>query len=57
MFGNVDFVKVIFSIHVRKMRFSTGSQNSLSENAIFGHFEVIFFNVGVFPRARVAISC
>ena len=43
--GNVYFVIVIFNIHGRKMRFSESSQNSLSENSIFGHFEVIFLNI------------
>ena len=43
--GNVDFVIVIFNIHGRKMLFSESSQKSISEKSIFGHFEVIFFNV------------
>ena len=43
--GNVYFFIVIFNIHGRKMRFSESSQISMSEKSIFGHFEVIFFNV------------
>ena len=43
--GNVYFVIVIFNIHGRKMRFSESSEKSISENSIFGHFEVIFLNV------------
>ena len=53
VFGNVYFVTVIFNIHGRKTRFSKSSQNSISEISIFGHFEVIFLNVRVFPRAGV----
>ena len=45
IFGIVDFVTVIFNIRGRKFRFSEISQNSLSEEAIFGHFEVIFLKV------------
>ena len=45
IFGNVYFVIVILSIHGQKMQISESSQNSISENSIFGHFEVIFFNV------------
>ena len=45
VFGNAYFVVVIFSICGRKKRFSESSQNSMSENLIFGHFEVIFLNV------------
>ena len=44
-FGNGYFVVVIFIIHGRKMRFSGSCQNFMSENSIFGHFEVIFLNV------------
>ena len=43
--GFVYFVIVDFNIHGRKMRFSESRQNSISENSIFGHFEVIFLNV------------
>ena len=43
--GNVYFDIVIFNICGRKMRFSESSQNSIPENSIFGHFEVIFLNV------------
>ena len=43
--GNVYFVIVIFNIRGRKMRLSESSQKSMSENSIFGHFEVIFLNV------------
>ena len=57
VFGNVDFVIVIFKIHGRKMRFSESSQNSISEKSIFGHFEVFFLYVWNFPGARVAFSC
>ena len=39
------------------MRFSEGSQISISEKSIFDQFEVIFFNIYVFPRARVTCSC
>ena len=42
--GNVDFVIVISNICGRKMRFSAGSQNSISEKSILGQFEVIFLN-------------
>ena len=31
------------------MRFSESSQNSISENSIFGQFEVFFLNVYFFP--------
>ena len=55
--GYVDFVIVSFNIPRRKMRFSESSQNSLSEKSIFGHFEIIFFNVWILPRAGVVISC
>ena len=44
--GNVYFVIVIFNFHGRKMRFSESSQNSISENTIFGPFEAVFLNVG-----------
>ena len=44
VFGNVYFI-VIFNIRGRKMRVSAGSQNSISEKLVFGHFEVIFPNV------------
>ena len=43
--GIVYFVKVIFNIQGRKMRFSESSENSLFEKSIFGHFDVIFLNV------------
>ena len=43
--GNVYFVIVISNIRGRKMRFSESSQNSISENSIFGHFEAVFLNV------------
>ena len=43
--GNVDFVIVIFNIYSRKVRFSESSQNSVSENSIFGQLEVIFVKV------------
>ena len=46
--GNVYFVIVILNIRRRKMRLSESSQNSMSEKSIFGHFEVIFFNVWFF---------
>ena len=39
------FFKVILNIHGRKLRFSESSQNSMSENSIFGHFEDIFLYV------------
>ena len=55
--GNLDFVPVIFNIRCRKMQFSESSQNSMSEKSIFGHFEVIFFNVWFFSRAGVVFSC
>ena len=45
IFGNVCFVIVISNIHGQKMRFSESTQNSITENWIFGHFEVIFLNV------------
>ena len=45
VFGNVDFVIVIFNLFGRKMRFSESSQKSISEKSIFGHFEVIFLYV------------
>ena len=45
VFGNVDFVIVIFIVCGRKMSFSETSQNSISENSILGQFEVIFLNV------------
>ena len=45
VFSNVYFVTLIFNIHERKLRFSEGSQSSISEKLIFGHFEVIFRNV------------
>ena len=45
IFGNKNFVTVIFKICGRKMRFSESSQNSVSENSIFGQFEVIFVNI------------
>ena len=45
VFGNVNFVIVIFNIHGQKMRFSENTQKSMSEKSIFGHFEVIFLNV------------
>ena len=43
--GNVYFVIVIFNIQGRKMQFSESNENSMSENSIFGQFEVIFLNV------------
>ena len=45
VFGNVYFVIGIFKSWGRKMRFFESSQNSVSENSIFGHFEVIFLYV------------
>ena len=45
VFGNVYFVIVTFDIQGRKIQFSESSENSMSENSIFGHFEVIFLNV------------
>ena len=45
VFGNVYFVIVIFNIHGRKMRVSESTQTSISEESIFGQFEVIFLNV------------
>ena len=45
VFGNVDFVLVIFIFRGRKMRFSESSQNSISEKSIFGQFEAFFLNV------------
>ena len=51
VFGNMYFVIVFFNIHGQKMRFSESTQNSISEKSIFGHFEVLFFNVWVFSRA------
>ena len=45
IFGNKNFVLVIFFIHGRKMRFSESSQNFISEKSIFGQFGVIFLNV------------
>ena len=53
---NVHFVILIFTIHGRRRPFSESSQNSISENSIFGHFQVIFLNV-IFPGAGVVISC
>ena len=44
-FGNVYFVIVIINIHGQKMRFSKSSQNSISENSIFGQFEAVVLNV------------
>ena len=43
IFGNVDFVIVVFNIHGRKMRFSASSQKS--EKSIFGKFGANFCNV------------
>ena len=54
--GNVYFVIVIFNIIGGKMRFSESSQNSFSENSIFGHIEVVFLNVYVFLWAGVVFS-
>ena len=45
IFGNVYFVIVICNNCGRKMRFSEGSQNSMSEKSIFGQFEVNFLNI------------
>ena len=47
--GNVYFNIVIFNIHGRKMRFSESSQISISENSIFGQFEVFFSTYKFFP--------
>ena len=49
VFGNVDFIVVIFNICGQKKRFSESSQNSMFEKSTFGHFEVLFFNVQSFP--------
>ena len=57
VFGNVYFVIVISNICGRKMQFSESSENSMSENSIFGHFEAIFPNVYIFPRAGVVFFC
>ena len=57
VFGNVYCVIVIFNIHGQKMRLSESGQNSMSEKSIFGHFEVFFLNVQIFPRAGVVFSC
>ena len=45
LFGNLYFVLLIWVFHGRKMQFSEGSQKSISEISIIGHFEVIFLNV------------
>ena len=42
VFGKVDFVIVFFKIPCGNVRFSESSQNSMFENSIFVHFEVIF---------------
>ena len=57
VFGNVYFFIVIFNLHGRKIRFSESSQNSISEKSIFGHFEVVFLNIQICPRAGVVFSC
>ena len=59
VFGNVEFVIVISNICGRKMRFSAGNQNFISEKSIFGHLEVIFLNglSQIFLSAGVTISC
>ena len=44
IFSNVYVIIVISNIHDKKMRFSESSQNSLSENSIFGHFQVSHFS-------------
>ena len=44
VFGDVDFVLVIFNIRGRKRRFPESSQNSISGKSLFGHFDVIFLN-------------
>ena len=55
--GNKNFVTLIFNICGLKMRFFEISQIFISEKSIFGHFEVIFLNVYIFPRAGVVFSC
>ena len=44
-FGNVNFVLAFSNTHGRNRRFSASTQSSLAEKSIFGHFEVIFFNL------------
>ena len=39
------------------MQFFESSQNSIPEKSIFGHSEVIFLNVWIFPREGVVFSC
>ena len=59
-FGNIYFSIFIFDIHVRKLRFSTCSQISPSENSeksIFGHVEVDLLNVKIFSRLWVVNFC
>ena len=47
------FVLLFLNIYGRKMRFSEGSQNSISEKSIFGNFEIKFFNVQIFLGGAV----
>ena len=47
--GKVFFVFVIYKNDGGKMHFSASSLNSSPEKSIFGHFEVIFLKVIVFP--------
>ena len=51
--GNGDFISVISTSHGRKMRFSAGGQNSISEKLFFGHFEVIFLHRMNFSQGDV----
>ena len=56
IFGNVNFVIVIFNICGLKMQFSESSRKSIIEKSIFGQFEFNFLNVWNLPRAQVANS-
>ena len=50
-FGSTYCVIIIFRIHGQKMRFSAGSQISISEKSISGYYEAVFLNAEGFFTA------
>ena len=55
--GSGYFILVSSNIQHRKMRFSAGSQNSITKKLIFGEFEVIFANAKKLSKGGMVVSC
>ena len=50
-FGSIYCVTIFFRIHGQKMRFSAGSQISISEKSMSGYYEAVFFKAEGFSTA------